>query len=78
MKDFIKAMDNLPFIAKLIFCIPALDIVWAVYRIMKGITKESLVQLIVGILWIVPGAAFLWLVDIVCVLLNKKVPLSDL
>ena len=70
-------MDDLPFIAKLIFCIPALDIIWAVYRIMKGITKQRLVQLIVGILWIVPGAAFLWLVDIVCVLLNKIVPLSD-
>ena len=53
MKDFIKAMDNLPFIAKVILCVPALDIIWAIYRIVKGITKESLVQLIVGILWIV-------------------------
>lgn len=78
MKDFIKAMDNLPFILKVILCIPALDIIWAVYRIVKGVTKESLIQLIVGILWIVPGAVFLWIIDIVCVLLYKKIPLSDL
>lgn len=78
MKDFIKAMDNLPFILKVILCIPALDIIWAVYRIVKGVTKESLIQLIVGILWIVPGAVFLWIIDIVCVLLYKKIPLSNL
>lgn len=78
MKNFIKAMNDLPFILKLILCIPALDIIWAVYRIVKGITKESLVQIIVGVLWIVPGAVFLWLVDIIGVLLYQKVPLSDL
>ncbi len=78
MKQFVKAMNDLPFILKLILCIPALDIIWAVYRIVKGITKESLVQIIVGVLWIVPGAVFLWLVDIIGVLLYKKVPLSDL
>lgn len=78
MKQFVKAMNDLPFILKLILCIPVLDIVWAVYRIVKGITKESLVQIIVGVLWIVPGAVFLWLVDIIGVLLYKKVPLSDL
>lgn len=78
MKNFIKAMNDLPFILKIILCIPALDIIWAVYRIVKGITKESLVQIIVGVLWIVPGAVFLWLVDIIGVLLYQKVPLSDL
>ncbi len=78
MKDFIKAMDNLPFIVKLILCIPALDIIWAVYRIVKGVVNKSLVQLIVGILWIVPGAAFLWLVDIICVILKGKISFDEL
>ncbi len=78
MKNFIKAMDELPFILKLILCIPALDIIWAVYRIVKGVVKESLVQLIVGILWIVPGAAFLWLVDIICVILKGKISFDEL
>ena len=78
MKQFIKEMNKLPFILKVILCIPALDIIWAVYRIVKGITKNSLAQIIVGVLWIVPGAAFLWIVDIVCMLVYKKIPLSDL
>lgn len=78
MKNFLKEMDNLPKLLKLILCLPALDIIWGVYRIIKGITKESLVQLIVGILWIVPGAVFLWLVDMICLLLNDKIYFADL
>ena len=78
MKKFIKSMDKLPLLLKIILCIPALDIIWAVYRIVKGITKDSLLQLIVGILWIVPGAAFLWIVDIICMIVNGKLPLANL
>ena len=78
MKNFLKEMDNLPKLLKLILCLPALDIIWGVYRIIKGVTKESLVQLIVGILWIVPGAVFLWLVDMICLLLNDKIYFADL
>lgn len=78
MKNFLKEMDNLPKLLKLILCLPALDIIWGVYRIIKGVTKESLVQLIVGILWIVPGAVFLWLVDMICLLLNDKLYFTDL
>ena len=74
---FIKWMDNLPLLGKLIFCIPALNIVWAVYRIVKGVSKSNILLLIVGILWIVPGAAFLWLVDLVTILLFGKPILTD-
>ena len=68
----ISAMDNLPWIVKLILCIPALDIVWAVYRIIKGATQGKLLTLIVGILWIVPGAVFGWLIDLICTILFGK------
>ena len=78
MKKFIKSMDKLPLLLKIILCIPALDIIWAVYRIVKGITKDSLLQLIVGILWIVPGAAFLWIVDIIYMMVYGKLPLANL
>lgn len=73
MKDLIKALDNLPWIVKLILCIPALDIVWAVYRIMKSIDASNILGIVLGVLCIFPGAAFIWLVDLVCVILNKKV-----
>ena len=69
MKEFLKAIDNLPFIIKLILCIPALDIVWAIYRIVKGVHKNNLILTVIGILWIVPGAVFCWIFDIITVLL---------
>ena len=62
---FIGAMDSLPFWAKLLLCIPMLDIVWAVYRIVKGVTEGNMLVLVFGILWIIPGCAICWLVDLI-------------
>lgn len=73
MKDFIKAMDNLPWILKVILCIPALEIVWGVYRVCKSIVKKNTLALIIAILLIVPGAAFMWVIDIICVILTGKI-----
>ena len=38
--NFVKAMDNLPFILKLILALPGLDIVWGIYRLVKGVAKK--------------------------------------
>ena len=72
MKNFVKAMDNLPWIVKLILCLPALDIVWAVYRIVKGVATKNVLILVFGILWIVPGCVFGWLIDLVCTIVAQK------
>ena len=72
MKSFVKAMDNLPWIVKLILCLPALDIVWAVYRIVKGLATKNILILVFGILWIVPGIAIGWLIDLLCTIFAKK------
>ena len=77
MKDLIKAIDQLPLIVKILFCIPALDIIWAVYRIVKGIVTNNMLLIIVGILWIVPGAVFAWLIDLVTTILKGKPILTD-
>ena len=73
MKNFIKAMDNLPFIAKLILSIPALDIIWNIYRLCRSLKKGNLLGIILSVLLITVGLAFMWLIDIICVLLNNKV-----
>ena len=73
MKNFIKAMDNLPFIVKLILAIPALDIIWNIYRLCRSITKGNLVGIILSVLLLTVGLAFMWLIDIICILLNNKV-----
>ena len=69
---FISAMDDLPWIVKIILCIPALDIIWGIYRIVKGYTTKNGFMLLIGILWIIPGAPILWLIDIVCMILGKR------
>ena len=73
MKSLIKAMDELPFILKLILCIPALDIVWSVYKICRSLDKKNVLGIILGVLTIFPGAVFIWVIDLITVLVNKKV-----
>ena len=68
----VAAMDNLPWIVKLILCIPALNVVWAIYRIIKGATQKDMLILIAGILWIVPGIFFGWILDLVTTIMYGK------
>lgn len=69
---FIAAMDNLPWIAKLILCIPMLNFIWGIYRIVKGATEGKGIILIAGILWIIPGGVICWLVDLITTILSGK------
>lgn len=73
MKSFIKAMDKLPWIVKLILCLPALDIVWCVYRLCRSLAKGNVLGIVLAVLSIIPGAAFVWIVDLVCVILSGKI-----
>ena len=73
MKSLINALDNLPWLVKLILCIPALDIVWCISRVCRSLVKGNLLGVVLGVLTIIPGAAFVWIVDILCVLVNKKI-----
>ena len=73
MKDIIKTFDELPYILKLIFCIPALNIVWWVYRIIKSLDANNTVALVVAIVLLFVGIPFWWAIDLVCLLLNKKI-----
>ena len=72
MKDLIKALDNLPWIVKLILCVPALDLVWAVYRLVKSIDANNMVGIIASIILFF-CAPFWWIIDIICVIRNKKI-----
>lgn len=62
---FIEAMNSLPWIVKILLCIPFLDIIWAVYRIIKGVEENRILVLVFGILWIFPGCAICWILDMV-------------
>lgn len=70
---FVKAMDGLPLIVKFILAIPALDIIWVIYRIVKSLAKGNMLGVILGIVLIIVGLPFLWLVDMIFIVLKGQV-----
>lgn len=66
---FVAFVDELPYIVKLLLCIPALNIVWALYRIIKGATEHNIVVLVIGIIWIIGAVSIGWLIDLISLLI---------
>lgn len=73
MKSFISAMDKLPKIVKIILALPFLDIIWVVYRLIKSISKKNTLGIVLAILLIIFGIPFLWLIDIITIIISDKV-----
>ena len=71
MKGMVKWFENAPVWLKVIFALPGLDIIWAIFRIVKGVVKGNFGLVIIGILWILLGWAILWIIDIVSILIKK-------
>ena len=72
MNNFVNSMDNLPWIVKILLCLPVLDLIWAIYRIVMGASTNSVLNIVVGFLWIVIGTTVLWIIDLVCTIISKK------
>lgn len=71
MATYRKWIDSLPLLVKIILALPVLDgIFYGIYRICKG----TLLNIILGIIWIFAGAAIFWILDIIFLLLRGKVP----
>ncbi len=67
MKEYVKLIDGLPLILKVILALPGLDnIVYGIYRIAKG-------KLIVGILWIIFAGFICFIIDLYTLLTKGKV-----
>ena len=72
MKSFIKAIDGLPLIVKIILCIPALDIVWNIYKLFKSIEKGNVLGIVIAVILFF-CAPFVWLIDLITLLIGGKV-----
>ncbi|HHT81858.1 MAG TPA: hypothetical protein GX003_00255 [Acholeplasmataceae bacterium] len=70
---FVKWMDQAPKWLKVVLALPLLDIVWVIYRLIKSVNDKNTLGIIVAILLIVIGLPFLWLVDIITLLVLDKV-----
>ena len=53
MKDLIKSIDNLPKLIKLILAIPALDIIWVVYLLMRSFVKNNMLGVVIAVVLII-------------------------
>ncbi len=73
MNAFVKWMDNLGLVWKIILALPVLDIVWVIYRLMRSIDKGSVLGIVLAIILIVIGLPFLWLIDMITILLTRHV-----
>ena len=74
MKGYVKFLDELPLIVKIILALPGLDgFFWGLYRLIKGIQKNNLVTIIVGIIWIFGGIVLLWIIDLYTLVTSNKV-----
>lgn len=70
---FVQWMDNNPKLLKVILALPFLEIVWVIYRLVKSLAKKDMLGVVVAVLLLVFGWAFLWLVDIITIVLWDKV-----
>lgn len=73
LNELIKSFDNLPKIVKLILAIPALDIIWVIYRIIKSVNDNNMLGIILGVVLLFVGIPFLWLIDIICIIMKDTV-----
>ena len=73
MKSLIDAIDNLPKIVKLILCIPAVAIVWMIYRICRSLEKKNMVGVVIAVVLLFVGIPFMWLIDLLCILVKGSV-----
>lgn len=73
MGNVTKAFDELPLIVKIILALPFLDIVWVVYRLIKSIEQKNTLGIVLAILLLVFGIPFLWLVDIITLIVANRV-----
>jgi len=70
MKGIIKTVNSLPLIVKLLLCIPVVEIFYSICRVINGCARKNVLWIVLGILTIVPGAAFMWLVDLIWVIMT--------
>jgi len=66
-------MDGNSKVLKVVLAIPLLDILWVVYRLFKSLEKKNTIGVVFAVVLIIVGIPFLWLVDIITLVLKDEV-----
>ena len=72
--EYIKWMEGQSKIVKILFALPFLDIVWAIYRLVKAILAKDTMSIVVAIIILVLAPYFWWIIDLVFIILKDQVP----
>lgn len=73
MKDLVKALEGLPWIVRVLLVI-FVGIYGNLLRLFKSLAAGNLVGIILSlVLLFSAGCGILWIIDLVCVLLGKKI-----
>lgn len=73
MNSVVKSFDSLPKIVKIIFALPFLDIIWAIYRLIRSISKSNVLAILLSIVMLVLCPAIFWIVDLITIIISDKV-----
>lgn len=73
MNQFVSAMDKMPKLVKILLALPALDIIWTIYRICRSADKKRVLGIVLGLIVLIVGIPLLWLIDIITLLVSNKV-----
>ena len=73
VNELVRTFDNLPKIVKIILAIPALDVVWAIYRVLKSADEGNSLGIVLGVILAILGFPLLWLIDMIFIILYDRV-----
>lgn len=73
MKDFIKWMDNTPYLLKIIFSLPGLGLIWGIYRLCHAIVKGNTIELVLAIILLIAAPVAWWVVDLIAVIFTGHI-----
>ena len=73
MKKLVKTLEGLPWIVRVL-----LTLVWGIYanllRLFKSLAKENLVGIVLAVVLLLCGGfVVLWIIDVIMVVLGKKI-----
>lgn len=71
MDAYLQAIEKMPRVIKVFFSIFVLDIFWAIWRVVLGVKNKSVYQILVAILWFFIGVVLLWVLDLICLIVNN-------
>ena len=70
---FIKWMNGRSRLVKILFCLPIIDIIWGVYRLLGAIMNKNVLHIVLAVLWIVFAGFVGWVLDLICIIITGHI-----